>query len=96
MANITRRELLKTTGAAAVAITACGSASTLFFGTGTARAATHRRGPGQDEDDRLAIRARSARRRPLFTGWCPQEHTAQATASRQGGETRHDPRSVHL
>ena len=33
MAKITRRELLKTTGAAAVAIAACGPASSLFSGT---------------------------------------------------------------
>jgi carbonic anhydrase len=39
MAKLTRRELLKTTGAAAVAIATCGPASTLFSGTGTAQAA---------------------------------------------------------
>ena len=39
MAKLTRRELLKTTGAAAVAIAACGPASELFSGTSTAQAA---------------------------------------------------------
>jgi carbonic anhydrase len=39
MSKLTRRELLKTTGAAAVAIATCGSVSTLFSGTGTAQAA---------------------------------------------------------
>ena len=39
MAKLTRRELLKTTGAAAVAIAACGPASELFSGASTAQAA---------------------------------------------------------
>jgi carbonic anhydrase len=39
MRKISRRKLLKTTGATAVAIAACGPASTLFSGTGTAQAA---------------------------------------------------------
>jgi carbonic anhydrase len=38
MAKLTRRELLKTTGAAAFAIAACGPASSLFSGTSMAQA----------------------------------------------------------